>query len=243
MKKSFPKIIFTLLIVTLLHSVASAQQKFEFKSDKPMFLIRETGAMLVEEKEKLKIEMVLSPEQRPKGYADVDIQKDDMISMMNGKRVKTTDEAKTIYDGLKEGEDVKFGIIRGEQMLIASFKKANEKDMPQIKRMIVTDDGRDIRALPELGMILGSKGKKIEILDMMENAESVLKTNELKEGDELVSLNGKNVSSLKEFSEKYDKIKVGSKFELIFKGSDKSKTVSLNKPESKGNVIIKKETK
>lgn len=240
MKKSFPQIILTLLIVTLLPSVASAQQKFEFKSDKPMFMVRETGALLVQEKDKLKIEMVLSPEQRPKGYADVDMKKDDMISMMNGKRVKTTDEAKTIYDGLKAGEDVKFGIMRGEQMLITSFKKADEKDLPQIKQMIVKGDGGDIKPLPELGMILGFKNKKIEILDMMENADEVLKKHELTEGDQLVSLNGSSFNSLKEFSTAYDKINIGDKVDLKFSGSGKIKSIMVKKPEAKGNVIIKK---
>jgi S1-C subfamily serine protease len=221
----------------------TAQQKLEIKTDGNTFLIRETGAMLVEENDKLKIEMVLPPEQRPKGYADVDMEKGDMILMMNGKRVNTTDQARQIYDGLKEGEDVKLGITRGEQMFISSFKKADEKNLPQMKRMIVTNDGGEIKPLPELGMILGTKGKKIEILDMMENAESVLKTKELTEGDELISLNGKLISSLKSFSDEYDKLKIGSKIELKFGNNGKSKIITVNKPEPKGNVIIKKESK
>ncbi len=240
MKKQYLKINSLLFILLVVNTTILSQQKFEFKSDKPMYMVRETGAVLVQEKDKLKIEMVLSPEQRPKGYADVDMKKDDMISMMNGKRVKTTDEAKVIYDGLKAGEDVKFGIMRGEQMLIASFKKADEKDLPQIKQMIVKGDGGDIKPLPELGMILGFKNKKIEILDMMENADEVLKKHDLTEGDQIISLNGSSFSSLKEFSESYAKIKIGDKVDLKFSGGGKIKSISVKKPEPKGNVIIKK---
>jgi PDZ domain-containing secreted protein len=78
----------------------------------------------------------------PKEYEDIDIQGGDIIKMMNGKRVKTTDAIKKIYEELEIGDEIKLGVKREDEMFIVTFKKADPAEMKgkmMIRREVIDD--------------------------------------------------------------------------------------------------------
>ncbi len=247
----FP-LVFVLIVLAV---AASAQEKVvrmvgsggnvkTFKGE--LFDIPELGAIIARsDSGNLKVEHVLPPEARPKAYADVDIKSGDEVLVMNGKRVKAIKDIEQQYKAVPVGGEVKLGIQRGEEMLISRFAKADPKDLPQRKMMVVTSDGPagDIRPLPNLGVIMGTAKDGVVIKEMMENAAKAFTDAGVKPGDRLVSINGKEVKDLDEFSNEFQAVTPGSKMTWVVTHSGKNLSLTLTRPEPQGQVIIKQEKK
>ena len=157
-----------------------------------------------------------------------------------GKKLNPLKKCKDIYDKLAIGEEFKMGISRDGNKFIASFKKANPKDLPKRKIVIKNDGkpGEDVFAFPAMGFILVSKGKTLIVDEVLDEAESTLKT-KIQKGDEIRALNGDSIYSGQEFSQKFDQIKAGEKMTIEFSRNGKSFAATFNKPVPKGKVIIR----
>lgn len=238
-------------------------RSFSFKSIEAgpggVFNLPELGAVIIGGEKEIKVEAVLPAEHRPKAYQDIDLQNGDLIVMMNAKRVKSAKEIEEIYNGLKVGEEVKLGVKRKEERFIASFAKADPKDLPQRMMMVMDTDeaggqaeptrrlvmgGRefsgDVAPLPGLGIIAGSKnGSEVRVLDLMPNASQVLGSTDIKKDDVILALNGEKIKSAVQLGELYEKIAVGAKLELHYRRGEKSMTASLVKPEAPAGMIRK----
>jgi C-terminal processing protease CtpA/Prc len=211
-----------------------------------LFDIPELGAIVTKpDSGNLKVEHVMPPEARPKAYADVDIKSGDQILVMNGKRVKTIKEIEAQYKAVPVGGEVKLGIQRGEDMMISRFAKADSSDLPKRKMMIITSDGSlgDIRPLPNLGVIIGKGKEGVVVKEMLENAVKPLTEAGVKAGDRLVSINGKELKTLDDFTREFTAVAPGSKMTWIVAHSGKNVSLSLVRPEPQGQVIIKQGTK
>lgn len=228
-----------------------------------VFNLPELGAVIIGAEKEIKVEAVLPAEHRPKAYQDIDLQNGDLIVMMNAKRVKSAKEIEEIYNGLKVGEKVKLGIKRKEERFIASFAKADPKDLPQRMMMVMDTDnaggqagptrrlvmgGRefsgDVAPLPGLGIIAGSKdGGEVRVLDLMPNASQTLGSADIKKDDVILTLNGEKIKSAVQLGELYEKIAVGAKLELHYRRGDKNMTASLTKPEAPAGAMIRREVR
>lgn len=228
-----------------------------------VFNLPELGAVIIGGEKEIKVEAVLPVEHRPKAYKDIDLQSGDLILMMNAKRVKSAKEIEEIYNGLKAGEEVKLGIKRKEERFIASFAKADPKDLPQRTMMVMDTDnaggqagptrrlvmgGRefsgDVAPLPGLGIIAGSKeGGEVRVLDLMPNASQALGSADIKKDDVILTLNGEKIKSAVQLGDLYEKIAVGAKVELHYRRGDKAMTASLVKPEAPAGATIRREVR
>ncbi|NUM77315.1 hypothetical protein HUU40_23400 [candidate division KSB1 bacterium] len=224
-----------------------------------VFNLPELGAVIIGGEKEVKVEAVLPAEHRPKAYKDIDLQNGDLIVMMNAKRVNSAKEVEEIYNGLKVGEEVKLGIKRKEERFIASFAKADPKDLPQRMMMVMDSDnaggqagatrrimmgGReftgDVAPLPGLSIIAGSKaGGEVRVLDLMPNASQAIGSADIKRDDVILALNGEKIKSAVQLGELYEKIAVGAKLELHYRRGEKSMTASLIKPEAPAGMIRK----
>lgn len=247
---------FVVALVSLLclSGTALAQQKVvriisdgknvkTFKGD--LFEIPELGALVVKgDSGNPKVENVMPPEARPKAYTDVDVKSGDEILVLNGKRVKTVKEIEQLYNSIPTGEEVKLGIQRGEEMMISRFAKADPKDLPQ-RRIVMNTNGQDgdIRPLPSLGIVLGKGKEGVIIKEIADNPAKAFTDAAIKPGDRLVSINGKAISNLDDFSKEFLAVPPGTKMTWIVAHGGKDLTLSLVRPEPRGQVIIKQEKK
>lgn len=137
----------TILITLLIPVIMFGQIKRIITNAGDVFEIPEIGGLALQERDQLRVDNVISAENRGKAYKNIDIKNGDIILMMNGKKLETARNASDIYENLKPGDEVKLGIKRGEQMFIVSFKKADPKDLPKLKRMIIKhgEGGKDTK--------------------------------------------------------------------------------------------------
>lgn len=137
--KTLPAI---LIIFIILFSEASPQmKKIEIKSGS-IFDIPEVGAIIIKKNNQNVVEYIIPVENRPKEFKNIDLQTNDIILMINGKKADNLEECSEIYNNLKTGEDLRLGVKRGEQMFIVTIVKADPKDLPKLKRVIIKD-GKD----------------------------------------------------------------------------------------------------
>ncbi len=132
-------------------AAAGAQQKntvLKIEGEN-LFMLQEFILVLAEEEGKVVVNLSPPEGSLPEEYKDIDIRGRDVIRMMNGKRVVTTAAVKEIYEKLKTGEEIKFGIMRGEEMFIVSFPKADPEKVQEgmmIRKVIVDENGKEAEA-------------------------------------------------------------------------------------------------
>lgn len=128
-------------IITTTTGGPAAGQKSE--SGKTMIRIEggafipELGCVLGDESKQVKVLHGMPGANRPKAYARIDVQANDLILMVNAKPLKTAAAFKTLYESLAPGDTITLGIKRGEAMHLASFVKMDPKDMPKDRKIII----------------------------------------------------------------------------------------------------------
>jgi predicted metalloprotease with PDZ domain len=165
--------------------------------------------------------------------------------VVNGKRVKTVKDIEGQYKAVPVGGEVKLGIQRGQEMMISRFAKADPKDLPKRKMMIIKSDGPDgdIRPLPNLGVILEQEKTGVIIKEMSETPAKAFTDAGVKAGDRLVSINGKEVNTLEDFTREFMAVAPGSKMTWVIAHNGRNLSVSVLRPEPQGQVIIRQEKK
>lgn len=158
MKKMF--LIIALLITSITNLITA--QEFKMINADEAQMIDEIQGFAIKENNKVLVGFIPPSEQRAKEYQKLDLQKDDEIVFVNGKKVKSMSDFKTYYGELKPGDVVKFGIKRNSQPMIVSFKKGEKSKGTKI--MTITSDGKggDGKVKIEGGKMI-INGKKIDI--------------------------------------------------------------------------------
>lgn len=255
------------VLIAMTATVTAQSHSFQIKEEGKMFMIPELGAMTSSDEGKLTVDFMPPAGDLPKAYRDVDLKNGDIIMMANGKKMKSAADLEKLYDALKVGDEIKLGIKRDKGMLIASFKKADEKDLPKRKimtmslggdgggKMTTTEggivqtmtfggDGQALSIVPELGLLLIGQDDKVVLANLLPNAVAVFGENEISEGDVLSEINGKKVTTTAGFEEIYNAIPVGDMFRLQFV-ADKSEifNTTIKKPKAQtGGMMIRKKT-
>ncbi len=103
--------------------------------------------------------------QNEKEEDKIDLKTDDEIQFISGKRVKTIEEFKKLYEAVKTGDEVKLGVKRGDTRFIVSFKK---EEMKKGKQQVIKFDGVGGDVKMEGGKIIVG-GKKLD-LDSLKKA-------------------------------------------------------------------------
>lgn len=254
-----------LALMALTATVSAQSHSFQVNEGE-MFMIPEVGAMVMSDEGILTVDFMPPTDNIPKAYRDVDIEIGDIIMMVNGKKMKSADDLEKLYEALAVGDQIKMGIKRGKGMLIASFNKADEKDLPKrkvmtmsiggdgsgemttteggvVKTMSFGGDGQALSIIQELGLLLIAKDDQVVLANLLPNAVAVFGDEKIFEEDVLAEINGKKVTSTTEFEEIYNAIEVGNMFSLKFihDGTEFSKTLKKPKSQSGGVMIRKKQ--
>ncbi len=201
-------------------------------------IIREVGAVIVPKNDKLIVDIILGNYE----HQAADVMKDDEVLMANGKKVKTVKDLQEQYENTKVGDEFKIGLKRGENLLMAKFTKKSEEELNKAGGTMVMrmeqKEGDEI--LPALGLSFSTKGKQVIINGVLPTAANNFKSFTPKEGDAIVSINGKSVAKAESFVEAYDALSEGDKVTLVFSRSGKESTVTFSKPKPMGRMIINK---
>ena len=129
-----------LFLMILISSVVLPQQvKTIFNDNKPSEFIPEIKGVAVFENGKVSIGFTFPTDSRKKEYQNVDLQKDDEIQFVNGKRIKTIEDFKKYFGNAEVGKEIKLGIKRNSERFIVAFIKAKQEMEGQ--KMIRMDGG------------------------------------------------------------------------------------------------------
>ena len=212
-------------------------------ADVELLHIPELSAMIAENGGGVTIDRIMEPAMRAKGYEQTEVKEGDMILMVNGKKISTLSVLKELYNSASTGSTMKLGIKRNDEMMIASFVKADPSTMPHMRMMISKDDEGDFLGIPQVGLRFTSKGKDVVIKEVLPNAATVLQGVDVKEGDVVTALNASPIKSFKVFETLYQKIRVGDRVEMTVGRGDKTMKIVFSKPENNGRVMIRRERK
>src|ERR1039457_3079734 len=131
---------FAILFFSVTSIYSHRKPEIKFNSD-DVYDLQEVGAFIISEKDRIKVQFVAPENRRLNAYQDVDLKKDDIIMMVNGKAVMKLNDLRETYDKLKVGKDFKLEIKRGGKLMTVSLKKADPKVLPP-KRMAKKDEIR-----------------------------------------------------------------------------------------------------
>jgi S1-C subfamily serine protease len=223
-------------------TVASASfgQKMEKLQldDKTDFMLQEIGAVLHQGKDGITVTHAFNGNLKAEENKDAELKEGDAIIMMNGVRPKTIRDFRKMYDDVAKGGEFKLGIKRDGNPVIVTIHKVEVKADPNRKMMTMTMDADDMKLLPGIGAI-DDEGKALKLKEMPPNPD-VAKASPLKIGDAFKSMNGKDITSFKQFKSLYAKVKPGESVEFKIERDGKEQTLSVRKPEGGQQVIIKR---
>jgi len=225
-------------------------------------ILKETGSIILGDDEGLVIQLAGPQETRTGKFKDVNLKDSDRIIMLNGKRVTTIQDFEEGYKAIEIGDDIELGIKRDKIMTIVSFPKANPDDLPKMQAMMITEDGGDISSIetsgdntnitaissegltavkpvPGAGLVVAEKEGDVTVMMVLPNAEDLMKENQLEEGDTILSLQGKEISSSEQFAGEFDEIAVGSKVSIKYSREGETDTIIFTKQETSGAMELK----
>ena len=220
-------------------SVSFGQKMITMQLDgKTDYMLQEIGAVLHQGKDGITVAHAFNGNVKAAENKDAELKEGDAVIMMNGIRPKTITDFRKMYDGVTIGGEFKLGIKRDGNPLIVAIHKVEAKADSHMKMVTMTMNGDDMKLLPGIGMI-DDAGKTLKLKELPPNPDTA-KESSLKIGDTFKEMNGKNITSFKQFKSLYTKVKPGESVELTIIRGGKEQTVSVKKPEGGQQVIIKR---
>jgi PDZ domain-containing secreted protein len=225
-------------------------------------ILNETGSIIVTDDEGLVVQMAGPKETRTKKYQDVDLRDSDRIIMLNGERITTIQQFEDGYKAIEVGNDVELGVKRDMIMMIVSFPKAAPDELPRMQTMLISEEDGEIssvetagdntnitaissegltaiKPLPGAGLVVAEKEGDVTVMMVLPNARDVMKENQLEQGDIIQSLQGREISSSKQFSDEFEEIPVGSKVSIKYFRDGETGTTTFIKQETSGAMELK----
>jgi S1-C subfamily serine protease len=260
--KSLSTILMIFATTIILSGIAPAQEmKTMIYDDDSVFMVREIGCLIKIENEKLVVNFMMDGDEPSKDQQDIDIKKGDIIAMMNGKRLKSKENFEEIFASIGEGEIVKMGIKRGQEMMIVSFDKpAAGSNQPSGMKMMVMDgpsggeakstftqDGGNVNIniegdiegmlpLLELGMILG-EDDGVKIIQILPNFTHIFPEGKFVSNDLVSAVNGNKIATTDEFQKAFSAVSSGDDITITIQRDGKTIEETFKKPESKMKII------
>lgn len=230
--------VITLIITT---NVFTQQMYMATSADGPVLFLDELAVVLKEKNKAVTIDFAGPATSRKEEYRKLDLLKGDKVLMVNGKKVTSMDDVKKIYENMKNGEIIKMGLSRNDQMMMAAFKKGDVEQSHGGRQIStkITGDPKNMFPVMELGFIVQFINDKLVVSNMLPMKPKLISNAGVKEGDEITKINGNAVKTIERFKTQYSKIKTGEDFEITFNQNGKEIKAAGKKPEQKGKMIIK----
>jgi hypothetical protein len=159
--------------------------------------------------------------------------------MFNGRRTKTVSDLSAAHAGIAAGAEITLGIQRGPQMMNVSFPKADPKDLPMRTMRIVTNDEPGTQVFPAVGVALKEKDNAVIVGSIVDAESTPLKGLDVKAGDIIRGINGKQVSTVKAYAEIFDAIVVGGKVIWQTERKGVRREIIFVRPKPMGRMIIR----
>lgn len=220
-------------------------------------ILPELGAVIKLENDSLVVGMVMPEDQRAEAYREVDLQEGDRLLMCNGKRVSKPEDLHAILDSVEVGGMIKLGLRREGHLQLASFSKADPKDLPgtmimkqetagpdgTIEKRISIGGGQAEGTVMVLdgGFVVGKGENGPYVLALLPGHEKKISGDLPQEGDLVLSINGELDTNIEAFQALYDEIPIGEKItvKLSRNGEELTATYLKSKLEGAGRMMIK----
>lgn len=213
------------------------------------YMLEELGALIIQKKgEGLEVMHAGAAAHRPEAYRDVDLKTGDKVLMANGHKLKTTEDLKAAIADLEVGGKIKLGVKRGKEVRMVSYVKADPADLPKRQmqmtmgsggdhdgEMIMTGDGEEMSVFPLMGsgILFDAADDAITVAFMMPHAEKTLGADaDVKQGDRLIKLQGKDIEDSDTLSDRWDAIKAGAEVTMVFARGDDTFDITFHKAEA-----------
>lgn len=232
-------------------------------ADDVMFLPG-VGAVVTSDGKRLKIDFIAPAENRDPAFKEVDLQEGDILMMVNGKRMKTIEQLRELFEALEVGAEIKLGLKRDKGMVMTSMTKADASQMGGMVMQITQDveegpdggpgkmitktmsfGGGDNAVVPlmGLGIMLTDSDDNLIVGPKMQIQGMKVPETDLQPDDIVLSINDQAVKSAEQFSPIYDAIATGEQVSLKIKRGEKTLTVTFAKPGMGDMKIIRKSGK
>jgi C-terminal processing protease CtpA/Prc len=225
------------------------------------YSLDELGAVVAQMGTDFKVLFVMDPPARLEPYRSVDLKAEDLLLMVNGKKITSLEMLKATIDSVAMGGQIQLGIRRDKDMQIVHYAKADPKTLPQVKHMTVTQtnvgqgsgeqtfiskggSGEHVSILKGTGIIVKQGEHGLEVMDLMPMAADIAELKGLAAGDRVVSLQGKKLSDLASAGAAWEALATGEPVKLVCSRNSKEQTYTFAKPDpakdSGGAVMITK---
>lgn len=242
---NIPKILIALVCALLMQpSLLPSQEKgkekprarvMKFNAESSL-MIDEIGIVVSEEDGKPTVVFIAPEDRRPADAAGMDIKEGDEVGMANGKKVMTVGELKKEYEMAKINDEFKLGLRRDGRAYILTFKRKEAAAHPGRRMVIRRDGGGDESSdiLPALGIAIEQKKESVVITEILPEGPK-----ELQEGDVIMTLNGKEIKSVVDFSHVYDRTEEGDELIFSLERDGKKVTYTTKRTMPKGMMRVK----
>ncbi len=165
------KILFVLLFTATL--ITAQERKIQVFNAEDTQMLFEIKGIVIVEKDKVIIGPIPPSDQRESEYRNLDLQANDEIVFVNGKKIKTISDFKKYYGEIKTGEEIKLAIQRGKDRFIVQFKKGKETQGGQRIMKFSTDGkgGENIKV--EGGKVL-INGKMVDVDSLKKSGKTII---------------------------------------------------------------------
>ena len=230
-----------LLVVPSVYAQTMKTKSLTLEGSGEIFLLKEIGGIFVESGDSIKVEMVMPAGARAENYQSIDIRAGDLIKMANGKKVISIKMLEGLYDSLAIGDELKLGILRDRQMVIASLTKADPDKLPG-KMMVMTGPpgGGVETALIDAGLLLKETGTGFVVDEAIDNKLVDFTGDTPQKGDALLKIQGHEIKTADELKKVLGQVKEGENVDLILSREGKEISASFIKPKSEGCQTGKK---
>jgi len=238
----------TWLLVQQLESQQMVTRRLDASST---VFLHELGAAVgvAEDSDQVRFLIVPPAAARAPGAAEVDVEQGDVVLMAAGRRVRTVDDLRSVYEDTAEGDELKLGLRRGDRRFLIAFTRAAAPEAgtlvshggggAQVMQIRVGgDEGGSVEVLPELGVVLAEEDgtPRVSARLPLPGTESV----PLSEGDLITAVNGVVVTSLAELMASYGAIEVGGSIELTLVRGGETQRVELVKTAADTGAVTRR---
>ncbi len=226
---------FPLIFILGESAMAQVQRSMTFDANTNLIL-REFTAMLVQNEDEIQVEMRMGGQTA--GTETDQLQRGDIILMMNGTRAESIMKLRELYDALADNEEISVGVRRGDERFIVRANKGEFPETPgmQMVMSVDSDDGAPPVVVAELGLVLSLIEGQIQIQALIEPLmPDELKTDDL-EGFQIVTINGQRFEEVSEVQSFIADLAVGSQIDLVVQRDGDQKVITFAKQEARGAV-------
>lgn len=185
---------------------------------------------------------VLPTELRPKENRDLDVREGDRILMMNGKRIRSADTLRELYQAVEEGGEVKLALERGDERFLVSFAKGDGSNTlagggggVEQRVMIAGPGAGEAEFLHEAFCLLGEEDGHVKVMNQLRPGGDLLPD------DVIEKLNGQAVGSIDEYRSLYEKAAIGDELRFVVSRGGESVEVVITKSEPPAGMMIRRQ--